>query len=170
MKKNLLFIFALMLILPVFAADWVEIYEKMYLDDSSLSKYKDKYSSSFDTDKIYSIWEKSLNDGTEYWKNAEKIQGKKLWYKKTLWVVNCTKKEIAIKSSVYYDLKENVVDSYEQIYLVWQSVVPETLGELKYSYVCGGGIFNTQNNTIFSKSGNYIQSTNGTRIKVRSHR
>lgn len=169
MKKVFFSVFlSIIMAAPVFAADWVQIDEKRYLDDSSLSKYN--YNLNFDNDKIYSIWSKFLNDGTQIWKELEKIIGKKLWYDKTLWVVNCTKKELAIKKSVYYDLKGNVADNSDDSYLDWSSVTPETLGETIYLYVCGGGISNTQNNTIFSKSGNYIQSTNGTRIKVRSHR
>ena len=29
---------------------------------------------------ILSVWEKKLNDGTQHWKDIEKILGKKLWY------------------------------------------------------------------------------------------
>lgn len=136
MKKNLFFaLFALLTItLSVFAADWVQIYEKIYLDASSLSQYN--YNLNFDNDRIYSIWSKMLNDGTNTWKDMEKSTGKKIWYNKSLQVVNCTKKEFAIKSVVSYDLKENVIETSDSDILYWQSVVPETVGEGIYTFVC----------------------------------
>ena len=118
----------------MFAADWVQLYEKVYVDASSLSQYN--YNMNFDNDRIYSIWSKMLNDGTNAWKDMEKSTGKKIWYNKSLQVVNCTKKEFAIKSTVSYDLNENTVESYDSGILYWQSVVPETVGEEIYLFVC----------------------------------
>lgn len=136
MKKNLFFVLITLttITLSVFAADWVQIYEKIYLDASSLSPYD--YNLNFDKDKLYSIWNKALNDGTEIWQELEKASGKKPWYNKSLWIVNCTKKEIAIKSVVSYDIKENVIDNFDDNYLNWQNVVPETIGEGIYTNVC----------------------------------
>ena len=136
MKKNLFLVLITLLTITisVFAADWVQIYEKIYLDASSLGQYN--YNLNFDNDRIYSVWSKMLNDGTNTWKDMEKSNGKKIWYNKSLWVVNCTKKEFAIKSVVLYDLKENVVDSYDSNYLDWTSVTPETVGEGIYTDVC----------------------------------
>lgn len=136
MKKNLIFVSVAILTFTccVFAADWVQIYEKIYLDASSLSPFD--YYANYNNDRIYSVWSKWLNNGTETWKKLEKESGKKIWYNKTLYVINCTKKEFAIKSSVAYDLKENVVNSYNLDYLEWLSITPETVGEIMYTNVC----------------------------------
>ncbi|MBP3821686.1 hypothetical protein J6G99_08615 [bacterium] len=162
MKKNLFFVLIAMLTMAscVFAAEWIQIGEKSYLDVSSLSPYEYNH-----TDVTYSIWKKSLNDGTDTWKNLEKILGKKLWYSKVLFVINCTKKEIGIKSAIHYDLNENVADSNEFIYLNWQSVVPETNGEFMYALVCS-----VPDNAQRKVDKKIIETPAGVKIKVRSHR
>ena len=93
MKKNLFFILIVVLtiVCRTYAAEWFQIDEKGYLDVSSLASYEYNY-----VDATYSIWKKSLNNGTDTWKILEKMLGKKLWYNKTLFVINCTKKEIAM--------------------------------------------------------------------------
>jgi hypothetical protein len=162
MKKNLLFALIVMLAMAcsVFAAEWVQIGEKSYMDVSSLAPYKYNY-----TDITYSIWKKSLNDGTDTWKNLEKRYGKKIGYNKALFVVNCTKKEIGLKSVVEYDLNEHVVDSYESIYPDWSSVVPETNGELMYTLVCSAANTNVQD-----ADRETIQTPTNARIKIKYHK
>ena len=165
MKKNLFFILVAVLSMAscAFAAEWLQIGEKSYLDVSSKSPYD--YRLNFDNDKLYSVWKKSLNDGTNSWKDLEKTIGKKLWYNKALYVINCTKKEIGIKSVVYYDLKDNVAANHDSLSLDWHSVVPETNGELVYALVCNASdnIQNKVNNKI-------IETPTGVKIKVRSHK
>ena len=165
MKRNLLFVLIALLTMAcsVFAAEWVQIGEKIYLDASSVSRYE--YRLNFDKDILYSIWKKSLNDGKDTWKNLEKKYGKKLWYDKELLVVNCTKKELAIKSIIDYDLNENVAGSYESSYLEWQSVVPETNGELMYALVCSAASTNAQN-----ADRKTIQTPTNARIKIKYHK
>ena len=170
MKKNLFIIFTILLTITnfVFAADWVQIYEKIYLDATSLSPYKyDLYK--YNDDRLYSIWEKKLNDGTSPWKDVEKLLGKKLWYNKSLLIVNCTKKEIATKSSIYYDLKNNVAYTYDNSYLDWISVAPETVGELNYTVVCSTVEPNVSNITK-SNQNNIITTPDGTNIKIKYHK
>lgn len=118
----------------VFAADWVQIAEKQYLDVSSITPYN--YDLNFNNDRLYSIWQKNLNNGTENWEEIEKNIGKKIWYYKYLQVVNCSKKEIAVRSIILYDLKENAVFSNDYYPLEWQSVAPDTIGEGIYTDVC----------------------------------
>ena len=164
MKKILYFVLILLfaVINFAFAADWVQIAEKVYLDESSLSEYNYRYN--YDKDLILSVWEKKLNDGTQHWKDIEKILGKKLWYNNSLFVANCSKKQIAIKSSVYYDLKGNVAHSHENNYLEWHSIVPETVGEYEYMLVCSAV---TQQN---SNKKNEIITPDGTKIKIKYHK
>ena len=152
----------------VFAADWVQIGDKIYLDASSLSEYA--YDLNFDNSKIYSIWKKGLNDSTDSWKNLEKNYKKKLWYDKTLFVINCSRKELAVKSIVLYDLNENVVDNIDNSYLNWSSIVPETNGEVMYSLVCRPIVSNNIQNTPPNSANGYIQTQTGAKIKIRSHK
>ena len=136
MKKNLLLITVAIITMAccVYAADWVQISEKQYLDVSSITSYN--YDLNFNNDRLYSIWQKDLNNGTENWKEIEKNIGKKLWYDKYLQIVNCSKKEIAVKSIILYDLKENAVFSNDYYPLEWQSIAPDTIGEGIYTDVC----------------------------------
>jgi len=165
MKKNLLFVFAAMLTMAccVFAADWVQIAEKQYLDASSLTTYN--YNLNFDNDIIYSIWQKRLNNGTENWKEVEKNIGKKLWYEKSLQIVNCSKKEIAVKSIILYDIKENAIFNYDYYPLDWQSIAPETIGESIYTDVC-----RTTSSWGRTDVSNIIHTPTGSKIRVRSHK
>lgn len=165
MKKNLFFVLLaiLTLICRAYAAEWVQIGEKSYLDASSMSPYD--YRLNFDNDGLYSIWKKSLNDGTDMWKNLEKNLDKKLWYNQSLLIVNCTKKEIAIKSSVTYDLKDKAVSSENLNLLEWRSIVPESNGEFIYTLVC-----NTYDNVQSKSNNKIIKTPAGAKIKVRSHK
>lgn len=168
MKKNLFFVFITFLAITcyVFAADWVQIAEKIYLDTSSLTQHK--YDLNYDKDKLYQVWIKNLNDSTEEWKTLEELTGKKPWYKKSLLVVNCTKKEITEKSVVLYDLRENVIDYKTNSYLEWQSIPPETIGEDVYMKICRSTTTDIQN-THINKTNNLLQTSNGYKIRVRNH-
>ena len=79
------------------------------------------------------------------------------------------KKEIAIKSTVYYDLKENVAYGNDYIALDWMSVVPETIGELKYNVVCSAVAPNVSN-TITPDENNIIVTPSGQKIQVKYHK
>ena len=168
MKRSLLLgaIIALLIAIPVFAANWVQIDEKMYLDASSLDVYN--YGLNYNNHRIYSIWAKVLNNGNEIWKSREKQSSKKLWYDKVLYITNCSNRQIAIKSILTYDIKENLVEFDESNYIEWTSVAPETTGELVYTLVCKSNTVNdiqsnySQNNTIINPD--------GTKIKIRKHR
>lgn len=135
-KKFLTLIFVLFSAIPVFAADWVQLDTKLYIDNSSITKYKQLHYPDRNT---YSVWLKWLNDKTSLWTKLEKISKKKLWYYKQMAIIDCANKEVAIRTTTYYDLAEKPVDkiNYEAYYLDWQSIVPESVGETIYHYVCG---------------------------------
>ena len=125
MKKNIyLVLFVIVSIVPVFAADWKEIYPKNYIDVSSITWHKD----------TVSFWIKSLNPGT--WKP---FKNKKIWYSKDYIAVDCKEKKFAIKSSLFYDLQGGVIDSYDVNYdsiLDWNRIVPDTNGDILYQAFC----------------------------------
>ena len=106
------------------AADWREIYTKTYIDSSSIYWEKN----------IVSFWTKNLNPGD--WKP---FKDKKIWYSKDYMSIDCSRKKIGIKSIIYYDLKHNVIDSWEVNHdslIDWMHVVPDTNGDVLYKLFC----------------------------------
>ncbi|MDR1326869.1 MAG: hypothetical protein LBJ74_00525 [Heliobacteriaceae bacterium] len=121
-------------ILPALAADWVEIYYKMYIDSSS-HEYNLKT-------KVARIWIKALNSEGY---NIENINGKKVWYELKYQEFDCAKKQTLMLSSTYYDLQGRVLDSYENPYInaseslrqrSYSTIVPDSIGELLYETAC----------------------------------
>lgn len=133
MKKKLFFVLIAILTASccVNAANWKRIDKKMYLDTSSINPYGD-----YVDENVYSVWSRWMNTGSDSWKRLEKRTGKKLSYKKVQNTVNCTRRKLAVKSMILYDTEENAVKRYEKSNLEWYSVVPDTMGEDIYSYVC----------------------------------
>lgn len=137
MKKILLlFCICFDFILPAFATNWEQIGDKIYIDADSIERYSERYETE-DTKK-FSFWIKSLNDGSSYFAKMEKAYGKKVWYTLSRDIVDCNEKTIANKSIVVYDLKSQVIDSYESILYSgsWNSIVPDSVGELYYYGIC----------------------------------
>ena len=138
------FVFIVLLsILPCFAFDWVQVDDqgKQFIDISSIQKYNYKYNSGSEKGYYYSFWKKSLNNNSEVYKKFEKIYKKKVWYSMDKIVVNCSNEQFAFKSGVFYDLNDEPIigSSFENIdaMLNWISIVPGTVGNNWYNYVCG---------------------------------
>ena len=125
MKKFISIVFfTLISFLPVYAADWKEIQTKTYIDASSVTWKKD----------TVSFWMKSLNPGT--W---SLVNNKKVWYVKDYILIDCKEKKLAYQSSIYYDMKGQLIKSVDVEYeslLEWQRVVPETNGDVWYQTFC----------------------------------
>lgn len=130
MKKFIIFCLLFSTFLPVLAADWVQVYEKAYIDRESITYFNDY------RDRHVSFWLKSLNDKSKIYIDLEKYSKSKVWYDKTLWDVNCTQKEIAIKETIAYDLNHNVVYSNDPLGDNWRKIVPDTIGEFYYDLFC----------------------------------
>lgn len=136
MKKILVLLFLLSFALPVCAANWKQIAEKEYVDLDSIEKYTDVYNSR--NNNIYSFWIKSLNDKTSFFTDYEKSYNKKIWYKMTRNLIDCKNKTITLKSITIYDLKRQVIDTYEvpDYAIKWNSIIPDSVGEGYYYGVC----------------------------------
>ena len=120
--------------------------EKTFIDLNSVEPFHEtiRYGS-----KIYSVWMKCLNKGTDSEKLINKELGKVFWYNKTQYLVDCSKKEISIKSIAYYDLENepiNGVSTIPDFRLNWNSIVPETVGEGLYFIACTDNRIDTNNN------------------------
>lgn len=146
MKKNIIIIFLLFTMLPAFASDWVQISEKDYMDLASIDKYN--AIGLYRDDILYTAWIKSLNDKSQFWINLEKMLNKKLWYSMSQYVVNCSRKEVATKHSALYDTKDAYIYDKE-LYLKWESIVPDTNGEYLYSLVCSANQVSNPSNEIY---------------------
>lgn len=124
--KKILIVFALMMFGCAYAADWVEVSHKYYLD---LSSYQKHYS---DGSTYVTIWSKVLNDG-----DMKPINNKKVWYYKSKEYCDCTNKKIGASYVIYYGLDAKVLDDYDFGKPLYYEVIPETVGEILWNYVCG---------------------------------
>jgi len=124
-----------------FAASWETISqdEKSFIDTGSVDKVTGNFIGRYGH-KIYSAWIKILNKGTEEDKELNKYFGKTYWYKKARVFIDCDRKEIAIKSATYFDLKESAITNgmsdVQDYNLDWDSIIPETTGEDIYTVAC----------------------------------
>ena len=113
----------LMLFNVAYASDYIEIGYKSYVDLSSYKK-----------DGNYaSAWFKDLNRGEEL------IEGKKVWFHQLLYKANCSNNTLNLLYGVTYDTKGKVLRSsgyYPDTYSYYDPVVPDTVAETKYKYLC----------------------------------
>lgn len=105
----------------VFAADWVEITHKSYLDTSSIKIGNDGY---------INTWEKILNRG-----DFAPIDGKKVHFFMAYNTYDCKGNRLKTQTLIVYDLNGKVLKSYDYP-TNWSYVVPETNGEAFYKIIC----------------------------------
>lgn len=132
--KKILLILCLLIVMPAYSTTWVQIQEKSYFDKDSLSYYvaDDNYLQYNQK----TFWVKSLNDGSQYFKELEKLDKTKIWYNLTKYIINFNNKTLAVKSYASYDLKGELVSLYtaSDYQLRWHSIVPNSYGELLYDF------------------------------------
>ena len=137
-KLNLLVIVLIISILPTFAApNWVQIDNKEYIDTNSIRQ--ENYLG-LGYGNYYSLWAKWLNDGSKFFLDAESYYKTKMWYRLSQYYYDCSNKTFVAKSGVFYDLKGNPIQytTLEDYNLSFISVVPGTIGDKMYDYVCTG--------------------------------
>ena len=126
--------------LQVQATNWIQVDDKMYMDVDSIEFFVSdgQYNK---RNNQYSFWVKSLNDGSDNYKQLEKHFNKKVWYSLSKYVVDIKTQKIAQKTSVLYAVNEKQpLDSYEEQFdtlLRWQTIVPNSVGELMFNIVRG---------------------------------
>ena len=139
MKKIFIIILLFATILPTFATIWEQVSEKSWIDIDSIEPFIDDYGNAVPNQ--YSFWVKSLNDGSDNYKQLEKHFNKKVWYSLSKYVVDINTQKIAQKTSVLYAVNEKQpLDSYEEQFdtlLRWQTIVPNSVGELMFNIVRG---------------------------------
>lgn len=137
-KLNLLLIGLIISILPTFAtSNWVQIGNKMYIDTNSVRK-ENYFNSNYNN--YYSVWIKWLNDGSKNFLNTENYYKTKIWYTLQQNYIDCKNKRLSWKSYIIYDLKGNIVESKTQndYNFLFESIAPDTTGDLMYGFVCTG--------------------------------
>ncbi len=137
-KLNLLVIGLIISILPTFATpNWVQIDKKMYIDTNSIRK-ENYLNSSYGN--YYSMWIKTLNDGSKIFLDNENYYKSKIWYILMQGYFDCTNKKFTVKTGITYDLRSSVLGNIEvnDYQLSFSSVVPGTRSEIWYDYACTG--------------------------------
>lgn len=138
--KNLIILLFLIVfsIIQVQATNWIEIDNKMYMDVDSVEPFVSDRPYNTRNNQ-YSFWIKSLNDGSDSYKQLEKHFNKRVWYSLSKYVVDLNTQKIAQKTSVLYAVNEKQpLDSYEEQFdslLQWQTIVPNSVGELMFNIV-----------------------------------
>lgn len=139
-KLNLLVIGLIISILPTFAApNWVQIDNKTYIDTNSIRQ--ENYLG-LGYGNYYSIWTKWLNDGSKKFLDLESFYKSKIWFTSRQAYFDCKNKRVAEKSFVTYDLEGNVIENntINDYNLSFSNIVPGTIGDIIYDYVCTGKI------------------------------
>lgn len=141
MKNFIVLLFLLTIsMLQVQASNWIQVDDKMYMDVDSIEFFVSdgQYNK---RNNQYSFWVKSLNDGSDNYKQLEKHFNKKVWYSLSKYVVDINTQKIAQKTSVLYAVNEKQpLDLYEEQFdtlLRWQTIVPNSVGELMFNIVRG---------------------------------
>ena len=121
--KKLLITFLLFALLPLAnAAQWVEIFEKQYVDLTTI-EVNTKTG-------IVNFWVKALRKDP-----SDKFGGLDYWYTMDKWALNCSTKKSKIEAIAIYDLKQKLIFSNES-FTQWDSIIPETYADGYYRLFC----------------------------------
>lgn len=123
--KKILYLFILLFItLPAFSAEWIEIFEKQYVDMSSIAV-------NLKTDNI-EFWVKSLRKDP---KEVCPLTNKPYWYSMNKWSMNCHNRTERIEAMAVYDLQGKLIysDNYKP---EWNEIIPDTYADGYYRLFC----------------------------------
>lgn len=122
MKKVLILFLLLGFVSPVFAAEWREIFEKKYIDISSIERNGD----------IITFWVKFLRKDS---REVLPVLNKPYWYTIDRWNIDCLNKKERIDVMTAYGLKGDLIYS-DEYNAEWNSIVPDTYSDLFYRLFC----------------------------------
>lgn len=121
MKKIILVCLCLLFTAPVFAANWVQVGYKSWMDLDSVKYGND----------MVNAWFKDLNPG-----DWELSKGKRIYYTLNNMTFWCSRREFSLQATGEYDLKENLIRTENYRGYQWESIFPESIGESKYNAAC----------------------------------
>jgi len=122
MKKVLALLLVLLFASPVFAAEWREIFEKKYIDMSSIERSGD----------VITFWTKFLRKDA---KEVFPINNKPYWYTISRWNIDCANKKERINVITVYDLKGDLMYS-DEYNSEWNTIIPDTYADGFYRLFC----------------------------------
>ena len=121
--KKLLIVFLLIILSPlVNAAQWIEIFEKQYIDFQSIEL--------FPKENIIKFWVKALRKDPN-----DKFADLDYWYTMSKWNLSCNSKQTRIESIAIYDLKQKIIFS-DDTTPNWNAIIPETYADGYYRLFC----------------------------------
>lgn len=121
--KKIFILFAVLLFAgPVFATDWKEIFEKKYIDISSINQKGN----------VISFWVKSLRKDS---KDVFPLNNKPYWYSISRWNIDCMFKKERIDVMTVYDLKGDLIYS-DEYNAEWNTIIPDTYSDGFYNLFC----------------------------------
>lgn len=122
MKKILTIVLLFVFSLPVLASNWVELFEKKYVDMETV-EFNPRT-------QIVTFWLKALRTDPK-----DKILDKDYWYTLSHWNISCKDRTTKIENIVVYDLKGNIISSGYKDYN-WEAIIPDTYAEGYYKIFC----------------------------------
>ena len=122
MKKVLALFLVLLFTAPVLAAEWKEIFEKKYIDISSIERSGD----------IITFWTKFLRKDA---KEVFPINNKPYWFTINRWNIDCLNKKVRIDVMTAYDLKGDLMYS-DEYNAEWDTIIPDSYSDLFYRLFC----------------------------------
>lgn len=123
MKKFLILFLLLVVFSPIcFGAQWVEIFEKQYVDFESIELIPTK--------KIIKFWIKSLRKSPQ-----DKFLDQGYWYSINQWAISCKDRHSRLEAINYYDLNERLIYG-DAMTPEWDAIAPETYTEGYYKLFC----------------------------------
>lgn len=133
MKKFIILLSLLTITLPTFAANWiqVDIQGKAFMDINSIHKEHE-----YGRYNLYSIWVKFLNDGGDYYKSAEQIYNKKIWFEMTKIIIDCNENDFTMETGTFYDIDKNPIRT-RKYSSRWEAIIPGTIVDTEKQYICG---------------------------------
>lgn len=122
MKKIFLLILLFSLTLPTFSANWFEMFEKDYIDTTSIEVNT--------RDRIVSFWRKTLRKDSK-----EKFNGKDYWFTMSYMQISCNDRMSNINYIAVYDLQNEVISS-GNLGSEWTKIIPDTYVDGYYRAFC----------------------------------
>ena len=121
MKKIFLTFIVLLFPVSVFAANWVEVSHKVYVNTDNL----------IPSGKTQFFWVKWLNPG-----DWDLVNKQKVWYEMRYTKIYCMTAESSLSEVTIYDLNGKPIDSFSAYKEHRFKIVPESIGEALYDFVC----------------------------------
>lgn len=128
MKKFLILLTLVLLFgIPAHCADWIEIFEKTYIDISSIELNHSK--------NIIKFWIKSLRKDPK--DTMPNFEGKEMpyWYSINKIAIDCNNKKSRVEVIAVYGLKGDLIYSDEYI-PDWNTIIPDTYFDGYYRLLC----------------------------------